>query len=184
MSQGIRNGVKVDDLMAAIEAVKEDPVNGKLTFTVASNWTGGFKANHTTSGFVVGTEPGKRDKNHSLATDEPNEVLGGDTGISPAETLISSLAACLTVGYAANAAALGLDLDDLKFEITGNGSLEGFMNIRDQRPGLSDLKIKAIVKSSAPAEKLQELHDYVNTHSPIWDTICNPVKIESEMVTG
>jgi hypothetical protein len=90
----------------------------------------------------------------------------------------------LTVGYAANAAALGIDLDELSFEITGNGSLEGFMNIGNKRAGLDDLKIKAIVKSNAPAEKLQELHDYVNAHSPIWDTICNPVQIESEIVTS
>lgn len=178
----IRNGVNVDNLMAAIEAVKTDPVNGKLTFTVNSKWTSGFRANHTTSGYVVGTEAGARAKDHSISTDEPNEVLGNDTGISPAETLISSLGACLAVGYAANAAALGIDLDELSFEITGNGSLEGFMNIGNKRPGLSELKIRTFIKSGAPAEKLQELHDYVNQHSPIWDTICNPVKIDSQIV--
>jgi uncharacterized OsmC-like protein len=184
MSQSIRNGINVDDLLSAIESVKEDRTNGKLTFIVGSKWTGGFASVHTTSDFAVGNEPGKREKHHRISTDEPNEVLGSDTGISPAETLISSLAACLTVGYAANAAALGIDIDELSFEITGNGSLEGFMNIGNKRPGLSDLNIKAIVKSNAPAEKLQELHDYVNEHSPIWDTICNPVKIQSQIVTG
>jgi uncharacterized OsmC-like protein len=183
MSYGVRNGVNVDDLMTAIEAVKSDPTNGKVTFKVNSKWTDGFKANHTTSGYVVGKEEGKRAKDHSLSTDEPNEVLGGDTGISPAETLISSLAACLTVGYAANAAAMGIDLDELSFEITGDGSLEGFMNIGDKRPGLSEFDIKTFIKSSAPADKIQELHDYVNEHSPIWDTICNPVKIKSQIVT-
>ena len=40
----VRNGVNVDDLMTAIEAVKEDHANGKLTFTVHSRWRGGFKA--------------------------------------------------------------------------------------------------------------------------------------------
>jgi uncharacterized OsmC-like protein len=184
MSNEIRNGVNVTDLMAAIEAVKMDADNGKLTFTVNSQWAGGFKATHTTADFAVGKEAGKRAKSHTIATDEPNEVLGSDSGISPAETLISSLASCLAVGYAANAAALGIDIDEMSFEITGNGSLEGFMNIGDNRPGLSDLNIKAIVKSNAPAEKLQELHNYVNEHSPIWDTICNPVKIQSELVTG
>jgi len=183
MSSVIRNGVNVDDLMAAIEAVKTDPENGKLTFTVNTEWTDGFKAQHTTAGFAVGKEVGQRTKNHTLSTDEPNEVLGSDTGISPAETLISSLAACLTVGYAANAAAMGIDLEELSFEITGTGSLEGFMNLGDARPGLSDLNIKTIVKSSAPQEKIQELHNYVNEHSPIWDTICNPVKITSRVVT-
>ena len=46
MSLGIRNGVNVDDLMTAIEAVKTDPTNGNLTFTVKSKWKDGFKANH------------------------------------------------------------------------------------------------------------------------------------------
>jgi uncharacterized OsmC-like protein len=184
MSNEIRNGVNVTDLMGAIEAVKEDPANGKITFCVNTNWTGGFQASHSTSDYAVGPEKGKRANPHTVTTDEPNEVLGSDTGISPAETLITSLAACLTVGYAANAAAMGIDLDDLKFEITGNGSLEGFMNIGDARPGLHNLDIKAIVKSSAPADKLQELHDYVNDHSPIWDTICNPVEVRSSMVNG
>ena len=184
MSNEIRNGVNVTDLMGAIEAVKMDSDNGKLTFRVNTKWTGGFKADHTTSDFAVGKEAGKRAKPHTISTDEPNEILGSDSGISPAETLITSLASCLTVGYAANAAALGIDLDELSFEITGNGSLEGFMNIGDTRPGLGDLDIKAIIKSDASAEKLQELHDYVNDHSPIWDTICNPVQIKSRIVTG
>jgi uncharacterized OsmC-like protein len=183
MSQDNRNGVNVTDLMAAIEAVKMDRSNGKLSFTLNSKWKGGFKAEHTTSGFVVGKEAGKRAKSHSMSTDEPREVLGEDTGISPAETLLGSLAACLTVGYAANAAALGIDLDELAFEITGNGSLEGFMNIGGERPGLNDIRITTHIKSSAPEEKLRELHSYVNEHSPIWDTICNPVTISSEIVT-
>ena len=184
MSANLRNGVNVEDLMGAIEAVKMDRTNGKLTFKVNSQWKGGFKAEHITSDYSVGNEAGARAKSHSISTDEPNEILGSDSGISPAETLLSSLASCLAVGYAANAAALGIDLDELSFEITGNGSLEGFMNIGDRRAGLSDVGIKVNVKSSAPAEKLQELHTYVNEHSPIWDTICNPVKIQSKIVTG
>lgn len=185
MTQGtIVNGVNLDELMGAIEAVKSDPENGKLTFTVNTTWEKGFKARHTTGGFTVGKESGNRNKNHVVETDEPNEVLGSDAGISPAETLMSSLGACLTVGYAANAAAMGIELDELTLEINADGSLEGFMNLRDQRPGLSNLNVKAFVKSDAPKEKLAELHDYVNSHSPIWDSISNPVSISSEIVTG
>lgn len=182
-SHGIRNGVNVDDLMTAIEAVKSDPANGNVTFTVKSKWRDGFKADHTTSRYLVGNQPGQRTKSHVMTTDEPNEILGSDAGISPAETLISSLAACLTAGYAANAAALGIDLKELSFEITGNGNLEGFMNLRDRRPGLSDFHVKTFIKADAPAAKLQELHDYVNKHSPVLDTICSPVTVTSELTT-
>jgi uncharacterized OsmC-like protein len=183
MSQGIRNGVNVDDLMTAIEAVKTDPANGKLVFNIRTRWNNGFKASHSTTGYMVGKEEGKHVQNHTIETDEPKEVLGTDSGISPAETLMSALGACLAVGYAANAAALGIDLEELSFEITGSGSLEGFMNIGDKRPGLDEFDIKTYIKSSAPDEKLRELHNYVNEHSPIWDTICNPVKIKSQVIT-
>ena len=183
MGANVRNGVNLDQLMTVIESVKQDPGKGKLTFTVRSQWKGGFSAQHTTSSYVVGKERARHQKDHSLTTDEPREILGGDTGISPAETLISSLAACLSVGYAANAAAMGIDIDELKFEITGNGSLEGFMNIGNSRPGLSDISIKTLVRSKAAAAKIKELHDHVNSHSPIWDTISSPVKITSQVVT-
>ena len=184
MSDSIRNGVDVGELMTAIEAVKEDAANGQLTFTVSSKWKGGLVAEHTTAPYKVGKEGASHARDHVLVTDEPREILGGDSGISPAETLISSLAACLSVGYAANAAAMGIDIDEMSFEITGNGSLEGFMNIGDARPGLSDLSIKTHIKSGASKEQLKELHDYVNEHSPIWDTICNPVKISSQISIG
>lgn len=177
----VRNGVNVNDLMTAIESVKEDPANGKLTFTVHSRWNNGFKAEHRLANYVVGKQSGTHVHDHTVRTDEPREILGEDTGISPAETLISSLAACLTVGYAANAAAMEIDIDDMSFEITGKGSLEGFMNIGDSRPGLRDISVKTHIKSSASVEKLQELHDYVNEHSPIWDTLSSPVQVESEL---
>jgi uncharacterized OsmC-like protein len=178
----IKNGVDVDQLMEAIEAVKQDPANGKLRFSVHSKWLGGFRARHTTADYVVGAQKGKHASDHVVETDEPREILGSDRGISPAETLLSALASCLAVGYAANAAALGIDLDELSFEISGQGSLEGFMNLGDARPGLSGIRIEARIRSSAPPDKLQELHEYVNSHSPIWDTICNPVAIESRVV--
>ena len=177
----IINGVNVDNLMTAIEAVKKDPANGKLTFTIKSKWKDGFKAEHKSANYVVGKEGGSHTHDHTVRTDEPKEILGEDSGISPAETILSSLAACLTVGYAANAAAMGIDIDEMSFEITGNGSLEGFMNIGDSRPGLSDISVKANIKSSAPDEKLRDLHDFVNEHSPIWDTLSNPVKVKSEL---
>lgn len=180
----IRNGVDVDQLNEAVEAVKQDPANGKLEFQVRSEWLGGFRARHTTGDYSVGQQPGSHQSDHVLVTDEPKEILGSDSGISPAETLLSALASCLAVGYAANAAALGIDLEELTFEITGQGSLEGFMNLNGARPGLGGIRIQARIRSDAPPEKLQELHDYVNAHSPILDTICNPVSIESSVAVG
>ena len=54
----IRNGVNVEDLLGAIEAVTADGENGKLTFSTSSRWLGGFRARHTPGAYRVGGEPG------------------------------------------------------------------------------------------------------------------------------
>ena len=178
----IRNGVNVEDLLGAIEAVTEDAENGKLTFSTSSRWLGGFRARHTPGAYRVGGEPGAHSADHSIVSDEPSEILGTDQGMSPAEMVLSSLAACLIVGYAANAAALGIDLEDVSVEISTEGSLEGFMNIREAKPGLESIAVQVTVSTEAPAEAVAELHEYVNTHSPVWDTLSSPVQLSSELI--
>lgn len=178
----IRNGVNVEDLLGAIEAVTADGENGRLTFSTSSRWLGGFRARHTPGTYRVGGEPGAHSADHSIVSDEPSEILGTDQGISPAEMVLSSLAACLIVGYSANAAALGIDLKDVSIEISTEGSLEGFMNIRDAKPGLESIAVQVNVTTDAPPEAIAELHEYVNAHSPIWDTLASPVRVSSNLV--
>jgi uncharacterized OsmC-like protein len=178
-----RNGVDVDKLVSVIEEVKRNPAAGKLLFRVKSEWKGGFRAQHTTSSYSVGGQAQEHKKNHTIGSDEPEGILGEDSAISPSEMMLTTLASCLSVGYAANAAAMGIDLKEVSFEITADGSLEGFMNLNNARPGLSGISVKTSIKADAPPAKLKELHDYVNSHSPMWDTIANPVKVRSELVT-
>jgi uncharacterized OsmC-like protein len=178
----IRNGVKVDDLLEAIEAVTADAENGSLTFRTSSRWLGGFRARHTPGIYRVGTEEVARSTDYSIVSDEPTEILGTDHGISPAELVLSALAACLIVGYAANAAALGINLQDIAVEISAGGSLEGFMNIRNAKPGLESITVEATLTTDAPAESVAELHEYVNAHSPVWDTLARPLRVSSNLV--
>jgi uncharacterized OsmC-like protein len=178
----MRNGVDVGRLESMVESVKQDPKLGALKYSVHSEWKGGLKAQHAAGQYTVGMTTTRHKQARPIITDEPPEVLGTDAGISPAETTLAALASCLMVGYSANAAAMGIDLQSVTLDITGDGDLHGFMNIGDMRPGLSSIAVKARVKANAPQEKLRELHDYVNEHSPIWDTLANPVRIESRIV--
>lgn len=177
----IRNGVNVEDLLGAIAAVTEDGANGRLRFRVGTKWLGGFRARHTPGAFSVGGQEGTHASDYSVVSDEPTEVLGTDDGISPAELMLSALGACLTVGYAANAAALGIDIEDLAIEISTDASLEGFMNIREAAPEVESITVSVHVKTSAPAEAVQQLHDYVNAHSPVWQTLARPVRVASSV---
>jgi uncharacterized OsmC-like protein len=178
----IRNGVDVDKLGSMVEAVKHDPKLAALRFSVHSEWKGGLKAQHAAGQYTVGTTTTKHKQARTVLTDEPPEVLGSDAGVSPAEMTLAALASCLMVGYSANAAAMGIDLESVTLDVTGDGDLQGFMNLGSTRPGLSKISVAATVKANASPAKIQELHDYVNQHSPIWDTLANPVRVESRLV--
>lgn len=177
----MRNGVDVEKLGSMVEAVKNDPQLAKLRFTVHSEWKGGLKAQHAAGEYTVGMKRARHEQTRPITTDEPREILGSDAGVSPAEMTLAALGSCLMVGYSASAAAMGIDLQSVTLDITGDGDLQGFMNIGNERPGLSHITVNATVHADAPRAKLQELHDYVNAHSPIWDTIANPVRIESRL---
>jgi uncharacterized OsmC-like protein len=182
MTTAVKNGVDVQKLGMFIEEVKREPWKARLTFTVKSEWKGGFRAVHTASDYIVGNETAAHASPQSIASDEPPEILGSDAGISPAELLLSALASCLSVGYAANAAGMGIDLKQLRFEITGHGDLQGFMNLNGVRPGITEIEVKTFLEADAPRAQLEELHEIVNSRSPIWDTLKNPVDVRSELV--
>ena len=181
----MRNGVDVDKLGGMVEAVKKDPSLAALVFSMHSEWKGGLRAQHSGGQYTVGTTTTKHRTSRSIVTDEPVEILGTDAGVSPAEMMLAALASCLMVGYSANAAAMGIDLEEVTLDLIGEGDLQGFMNIGSTRPGMSKITVNANVRAkNATPQKLKELHDYVNQHSPIWDTIANPVRVESRLVTG
>lgn len=177
----IRNGVDVGKLESMVESVKRDPKLAALRFSVHSEWKGGLRAQHAGGQYTVGTTTTRHKQSRAIMTDEPQEILGTDSGVSPSEMTLAALASCLMVGYAANAAAMGIDLQSVTLDVTGEGDLQGFMNLGSVRPGLSRISVKAHVKANAPPEKIRELHDYVNQHSPIWDTLANPVRVESTL---
>lgn len=175
----ICNGVDVEKLTGMVDAVTHDPKLAALKFSVHSEWDGALRAHHSAGQYTVGLTTTQHKQSRTIATDEPPEVLGTDQGITPAETTLAALGSCLMVGYAANAAAMGIELQALSIDLTGEGDLQGFMNLGTVRPGLNKISVSVNIRSDAPRDKIQALHDYVNAHSPIWDTLANPVRIES-----
>jgi uncharacterized OsmC-like protein len=177
----IRNGLEVEKLTGLVYSIKNDPALATLRFTVHSEWKGGLRAQHAGGEYTVGVSTTRHRQSRSFMTDEPPEILGTDAGVSPAEMTLAALASCLMVGYSANATAMGIDLEQVTLDLAGDGDLQGFMNLGTVRPGLSRISVRARIKANATPEKLRELHDYVNAHSPIWDTLANPVRVESRL---
>jgi hypothetical protein len=102
----IRNGIDVDQLLATIEAVKEDAAVGTFTFRASSRWQDGTYNVGEIGRFVhAGAEDETRDGAFRLEGDEPPVLLGRNKGPNAVELLLQALGFCYAVGYVANAAA-------------------------------------------------------------------------------
>ena len=81
-----------------------------------------------------------------------------------------------------NAAAQGIKIEKLGFDLEGDLDLQGFLNLSDDvRSGYSDIRVTCHIEADAPREKLEELCKFAQAHSPVFDIVSNPVNVSVEM---
>ena len=177
------NGVNVDQLVDTIELIKNQPELAKFKFRATTEWVeGGNSRTKIQSFYGAGQEDTSRSKPFVLEGDEPPVLLGKNLGPNAVETLLHALTSCITVGFIYNAAAQGITVEELKFNVEGDIDLHNFLGLSDEvRPGYENIRLTYKVKADAPEEKLKELCDYVQKTSPVLDVIRNPVPVSVKM---
>jgi uncharacterized OsmC-like protein len=77
------------------------------------------------------------------------------------------------------AAAQGIRVKALEFDLEGDLDLHNFLGLSEQtRPGYQEIRVVYRVKSDAPREQLEALCDYVQRTSPVLDMLRNPVPVQ------
>ncbi|WP_254807931.1 OsmC family protein [Natronosalvus amylolyticus] len=176
------NGVDVEALGEAIDAISAEPAAGEFTFRAETEWEDALRCVTTIDEFDQAGERVSTREFH-IEGDEPEEILGERTAPNAVELLLAALGSCLSVGYAANAAAMGIELEELQFEMEGDVDLRGFLGIdEDVRPGYEGITCTAYVDANASEEDLAELRERVEATSPLIDSIRNTVPLETNMV--
>ncbi len=178
------NGVNVTQLVQTIDAIKANPDLAKFRFRAHADWEGGGRSVTSIQGFYgAGQEDTSRTQPFELTGDEPPVLLGENKGPNAVEAVLHALASCLAVGYVYNAAAQGINIDALSFDLEGDIDLHRFLGLSDSmRAGYSNIRLTYRVKSDAPREKLEELCEYVQKTSPVLDIIRNPVPVSIELL--
>ena len=173
------NGVDVEQLVQTVNAIKENPDLAKFRFRATSKWMGGGQSRTTIKGFYgAGQEDDSRTKPFVLDGDEPAVLLGQDNAPNAVESVLQALASCLTVGFSYNAAAQGINIRSLEFELEGELDLHAFLGLSEEkRPGYEGIRLTYRVDCDAPPEKVDELVAYVQKTSPVLDILRNPVPV-------
>lgn len=179
----VRNGIDVDQLIGTIEAIKDDPNMGMFTFRASSSWEDGTYNKGTIQGFKhAGAEDVTRATPFVLEGDEPPILLGANKGPNAVELLLQALGFCYAVGYVANAAARGIEISRMEYEIEGDIDVSAFLGLEGPRPGFTEIRAKGTVSSpNATEEQLVELCQYVQDTSPVRDCLAKPIPVKTTL---
>lgn len=169
------NGLETEKLMQVVETVKQNWEKGRTVWKASTSWKGAFKVETCSRDFT-------------LLADEPEMLCGTNTAANPVEMILQAYGACLTIGYAMNAAVRGIDIDDIKIDLEGEIDLPGFLGLEppeklhmDKLPGFKSIRARVQIKSKADRKALQELHKHVIATSPVGTTLSRPVSLGAEL---
>jgi putative redox protein len=146
-------------------AFRVQPDAAMATFKSSSRLTEGFRSEVSI-------------RQHRLAADEPAALGGADSGPNPVELILAALGTCQEITYRAYATALGIPLDSVSVELTGDIDLRGFFAVDESvRPGYQNIRGTVNIESSAGEAELQKLRAVVDAHCPVLDILTNKVPV-------
>lgn len=96
----VNNGVNVDALLGAREALTKAPAAAKFTWRATCKWVSGTHSRSTVQGFYGLGEEQKHKTEFTFDADHPEVFASEDKGATPVELVLTGLASCHTAGIA------------------------------------------------------------------------------------
>src|SRR5262245_18179460 len=113
----VNNGVNVDALLAAREALKAAPQAAKFTWRATCKWQNGTYSKTQVECFHGLGQEQKHKTAFTFEADHPEIFASEDQGATPVELVLVGLASCLTAGVAAVAQNRGIQLRSVEAKL-------------------------------------------------------------------
>ena len=179
----VQNGVNVDALLAAREALKAAPQAAQFTWRASCKWQNGTHSKTNIKGFHGLGEEQKHKTEFSFDADHPEIFASEDLGATPIEYVLVGLASCLTAGVAAVAQNRGIQLRSVEAKLEGKMDIQGILGIdSDVRNGYDDIKVTFHIDADAPKKEIEALVAQSQKRSAVYDVVTNPTNVTVEVV--
>ena len=97
-------------------------------------------------------------------------------------TGVQTCALPISVGYAANATAAGIEIRSLSVDLEGDLDLHTFLGLNPEgNAGYQGIRVAVHLDSDASLEQLAALHQRVVSTSPVGHTLSRPVPLQIEL---
>ncbi len=182
VSTPVDNGVDIDFLRGAREALTAEPGGAKFQWRVTNTWVRGTHSHSTAQGFFGLGEEQDRPREHKFDGDHPELFAAEDKGATPTEVLLVALASCLTAGVATVASHRGIQLHSVTATVEGDMDMQGILGIDpDVRNGYSGIKVTYAIDADASREDIEALVAQSQKRSAVYDIVTNPTNVTVEV---
>jgi uncharacterized OsmC-like protein len=174
----IDNGVNVEALLAAREALEQAPEAAQFKWRASCEWVNGAHSRSTIGSFYgLGAEQ-SRGKTFVVEADHPQVFAAEDNAPSPVELVLSGLASCLTAGIAAVAQRRGIQLHAVKAILEADMDLQGILGVDDEvRNGFGAVRVHFDISADASEDDIRALVAQSQKRSAVFDILTNPTNV-------
>jgi uncharacterized OsmC-like protein len=182
-TMAVNNGVNVQALLDAREALKGAPDAAKFAWRASCKWQNGTHSESKVKGFFgLGQEQVHKTET-SFSADHPEIFASEDKGVTPVEYMLVGLASCLTAGVAAVAQNRGIQLRSVEANVEGKMDIRGILGIDSEvRNGYDDIKVTFKIDADASKKEIEALVAQSQKRSAVYDVITNPVNVTVEVL--
>jgi uncharacterized OsmC-like protein len=174
----VDNGVNVEALLEAREALTETPAAAQFTWRATCKWVNGTHSQSTIQSFFgLGEEQSHRTE-FSFDADHPELFASEDNGATPVEMVLVGLASCLTAGIAAVAQHREIQLKSVSATLEAGMDIQGILGIdSDVRNGFDGIKVHYDIDAEASEDDIKALVAQSQKRSAVFDIVTNPTNV-------
>jgi len=178
----VNNGVNVDALLGAREALTATPEGAKFNWRATCKWIKGTHSRSTIKGFFgLGGEQSHKTE-FTFDADHPEIFASEDNGATPVELVLAGLASCLTAGIAAVAQMREIQLRSVKATLEGSMDIQGILGIdSDVRNGFDGIKVSYDIDADATPDEIKAIVAQSQKRSAVYDIVTNPTNVTVEV---
>jgi len=179
----VNNGVNVQALLDAREALKDAPGATKFKWRASCKWQNGTLSQSSVQGFFGLGQEQQHKTETSFDADHPEIFASEDLGATPVEYVLVGLASCLTAGVAAVAENRGIKLRSVEADVEGSMDIQGILGMdSDVRNGYDDIKVTFKIDADASKKDIEALVAQSQKRSAVYDIVTNPTNVTVEVL--
>ena len=177
-ASNIKNGVNVDALLGAREALEQTPEAAQFKWRASCEWVTGTHSRSVIGDFFgLGAEQ-SRGRSFRVEADHPKVFAAEDNAPTPVEIVLSGLASCLTAGVAAVAQRRGIQLHSVKATVEGDMDIQGILGMDDDiRNGFGGIRVHFDIRADASPDDIKSLVAQSQKRSAVFDIVTNPTNV-------